>query len=302
MSAVRACVIFNPASGRGRAKRGIKAHRKRSGIDHELRPTGGPGEAEEIALEAVGDGFTTLIAAGGDGTVHEVANGILRAGIPEVVFGVWPFGSANDYAYALGLTGDPDQPRVVKSLDVGMIDSGTGRQRYFVNGMGIGFNANVTVEARKINWLRGMPLYGLAILRAMIWRFQKPNMKIQFDDTVRTTPTLGLTVDLGKREGGFPLTPNADLSDGLFDTMHAGPVSRWDLLRHLPNMAAGTLPDNHPRMWVGRCRRVTAQSEAPLRIHLDGEFFCHPEDGFTSVAVDLLPGRLRVETGAPASR
>src|SRR5205807_10485091 len=133
-------------------------------------------------------------------------------------------------------------------------------------------------------------------LRAMIWRFQKPNMVIHFDDLVRTVPTLGVTVNLGKREGGFPLTPHADLGDGLFDTLHAGPVSRWDLLRHLPNMAAGALPDHHPRMWLGRCRRLAVQSEAPLRIHLDGEFFCHPEDGLTSVTVELLPSRLRVET------
>ena len=58
----------------------------------------------------------------------------------------------------------------------------------------------------------------------------------------RVAPTLALTLNLGKREGGFPLTPNADLSDGLFDYMHAGPVSRWDLLRNFPNMIRGTLP------------------------------------------------------------
>ena len=296
------CVIYNPASGRGRAKRGIEIQRKRVGPEHDFRSTHCAGEAEMIAVKAIHEGFRKLIAAGGDGTVHEVANGILRAGIPDVVFSVWPFGSANDYAFSLGVTGDPAQPRCERLVDVGSITADGGKQRYFVNGLGVGFNANVTVEARKIKLLRGMPLYGLAILKAMVWRFQKPKMAVSFDDLTRETPTLALTVNLGQREGGFPLTPRADLSDGYFDTMHAGPVSRWDLLRHFPNMAAGTLPDNHPRLWLNRCRRVAVRCDEPLRIHLDGEFFCHPEDGFTSVNIDLVSRRLRVETAAPASR
>src|SRR5262245_22536455 len=112
-AAQRACVIYNPASGRGRARRGIEAQRRRVGRDHEFRSTNWPGEAEMIAVKAINEGFRKLIAAGGDGTVHEVANGILRAGNPDIVFSVWPFGSANDYAYALGVTGDPAQPRCV---------------------------------------------------------------------------------------------------------------------------------------------------------------------------------------------
>src|SRR5260221_4932992 len=157
-----------------------------------------------IAVKAIHEGYRKLIAAGGDGTVHEIANGILRAGVPNVVFSVWPFGSANDYAYSLGITGDPAQPRLVRTVDVGSITADSGKQRYFVNGLGVGFNANVTVEARRIKWLRGMPLYGLAILKAMIWRFQKPPMAVSFDDLTRATPTLALTVNLGQREGGFP--------------------------------------------------------------------------------------------------
>src|SRR5271154_5693799 len=97
------CVIFNPAAGRGRARRLIERLRRAQGSAIDVRPTSGPGHGVELAEEAVQDGHTTVIAAGGDGTVHEVANGLIRAGRPEVVFGVWPIGSANDYAYALGV-------------------------------------------------------------------------------------------------------------------------------------------------------------------------------------------------------
>src|SRR6266478_4290621 len=85
-----ACVIYNPASGRGRARRGIEAQSRRIGPDHDFRATAWPGEAEMIAVKAIHEGFGKLIAAGGDGTVHEVANGILRAGNPNIVFSVWP--------------------------------------------------------------------------------------------------------------------------------------------------------------------------------------------------------------------
>ena len=151
------------------------------------------------------------------------------------------------------------------------------------------------IEARRIRWLRGVPLYSLAVFKAMLWHFQKPRMLVRFDEKVRDVPTLALTLNLGRREGGFPLTPCADLSDGLFDYLHAGPVSRWDLLRHFPNMVRGTLPREHPRMWLGRCRELSVQSEAPMRIHLDGEFFCQPEDDVRDVEVRMLPGRLKVE-------
>src|SRR5437016_10927613 len=95
------CVIFNPAAGRGRARQLVERLRRlnRSAID--VRPTRGPGQAAEVAHRAVEDGHSSVIAAGGDGTAHEVANGLIRAGRPEVVFGVWPIGSANDYAYSL---------------------------------------------------------------------------------------------------------------------------------------------------------------------------------------------------------
>jgi diacylglycerol kinase family enzyme len=184
----------------------------------------------------------------------------------------------------------------VIAADVGRVSAPDGRSRYFVNGMGLGFNGAVTVEARLIRWLRGMPLYGLAFLRAIVRHFDQPTMTVTTDEKASERPTLALTVSLGRREGGFLLTPQARLDDGLFDFLHAGGMSRWELLRYLPKMVTGTLPTDHPKLNVGRCRSVTVRSEKPLRIHIDGEFFCQPEDKVQDVRVELLPGRLRVET------
>jgi diacylglycerol kinase family enzyme len=266
-----------------------------------LCPTQHAGHAEELAYQAACNGFSLVIAAGGDGTVHEVANGLLKSNHSDVTLSIWPCGSANDYAYALGITGDPQQPTETIEADVGHISAPGGRERFFVNGAGVGFNGAVTWEARRLRWLRGVPLYATALFRALIHHFDHPTMTAEFDGVSRCGPTLALSLGLGQREGNFPLLPHADLCDGWFDYLHAGPVSRWELIRHFPNLLRGTLPKNHPRLWLGRCRQFTLHSERPLRIHVDGEFFCQPEDEVLSVSVTLLPRRLRVVRGTMSS-
>lgn len=293
------CVIFNPAAGRGRARRLVERLRRERGTGLDVRPTDGPGRGADIALRAVDVGDTTVIAAGGDGTVHEVANGLLRSGRSDVTFGVWPIGSANDYAYALGVRGNwpLDAVRrarlVPAAVDVGRVTGG-GRERFFVNGLGLGFNAAVTEESRHIHGLRGMGLYGLAFLKA-VWRhFDSPPLRITIDGKESETRTLAFSVNIGKREGGFLVTPRAVLDDGLFDFVLAGPLSRWHALKTLPRIANGTLPGDHSLIRQGRCRTVRVRSERPLRVHVDGEFFCLPNDGVTEVTIELLPAALRV--------
>jgi diacylglycerol kinase family enzyme len=301
------CVIYNPEAGRGRARSLIRRLMRRYGsAAYELRPTDAAGHAEALAAQAVREGFPRVAAAGGDGTVHEVANGLLSAGPGETVFAVWPVGSANDYAFALGLHDckplfGKSRPRV-RAVDVGRITGDGGRQRWFVNGLGVGFNGAVTLESRAIRRLRGLPLYAMALLRAVAWHFTTPKMSIRLDDRLLEGPTLALSVGLGQREGNFPLMPKADLCDGLFDYLRAGKLKRWELLRYLPGMATGNLPTDHPLLDMGRCRSVEVRSESPVRVHLDGEFFCHPEDGVRNLTIELLPKALRVETYGRTTR
>src|SRR5690348_4869296 len=97
------CVIYNPAAGRGKAEKLLTELRAVLGSEIVLRPSRGPGHPIELARQAAGEGFAKLVAAGGDGTVHEVVNGILQSGRGDVIFSVWPLGSANDFAYSLGM-------------------------------------------------------------------------------------------------------------------------------------------------------------------------------------------------------
>jgi diacylglycerol kinase family enzyme len=299
MSGPEVCVIYNPASGRGRARRRLQALRRAWQDRAAFWPTAAPGQAEELALQAARAGFATVAAAGGDGTVHEVANGLLRAERPEVVLAVLPAGSANDYAHSLGLDAGwwrrPDPAVAPHPVDVGVVRT-PGRSRFFVNGLGLGFNGMVTLESRRIRWLQGPALYGLALLRTLCFHYAHPRMTLWIDDgDERVVPTLALSLALAQREGNFVVAPHAVLDDGLFDYVHAGPLRRRDLLAMLPRLfLGGGLPADRPNLWLGRCRHVRLHSESELVVHADGEMVCLPGDGVRDLEVELRPRGLRV--------
>ena len=297
------CVIYNPAAGRGRAERLLKALPPTLAADVELRPTAHAGHAEALAREAANEGFAKVVAAGGDGTVHEVANGVLRSG-RDTVFSVWPIGSANDFAFTLGMDvwwrrHDQNPPTETLAIDVGRAVAGT-CERYFVCNLGVGFNGMVNGEARNTIWLKGLPLYAWAFVKSMVKHFDTPTMSIRFDDRAVTTPTLALSVLNGQREGNFPLRPNASLTDGLLDYMHATRLTRWHLVRYLPAMVRGRLPEKHKLLALGRARHIEVKSDAPLCVHADGEFVCVPGDGVRELTVVVLTARLKVEVYPPA--
>ena len=239
------CVIYNPKAGRGRAQGRLRRMRKILGGHAEFRPSTQPGQAEELARAAVGEGFPIVAAAGGDGTVHEVGNGILRADNAAVIMAVLPIGSANDYAYSLGLGSEwwehADPNRIPRLVDVGIVRS-QGRERYFLNGMGLGFNGAVTVESRKIRRLQGVALYGVALMRALLFHFRAVPMSVDLDGLIRNQPTLGLSLALGQREGNFVVAPKASLVDGLFDYLHIQNVTRLQLPRLVTALFARPFP------------------------------------------------------------
>ena len=299
MSKLSTCVIYNPRAGRGRAKQLLDSTTKWACPVAVVRATQAPGHGMELARQAAEEGFERVIAAGGDGTVHEVANGLMHARRPAVRMGVWPLGSSNDYAHTLGLdpwwkaSGAGHTLRSV-AVDIGHI-TGTNRELYYANCAGVGFNGMVALESRSIRWLRGMPLYALAFLKAMVKHFRTPELHVQLAESEFRKPTLALTINLGIREGGFPITMMASLTDQKFDGLHVADVSRWDLIRFLPGLMSGNLPMNHPKLSRFTSSRVVVTSAEPLCIHADGEFFCRPADKITQATFDILPAALFVE-------
>jgi diacylglycerol kinase family enzyme len=292
------CVIYNPRAGRGRAGVRLQKLRDLLGRNAEFLETKEAGHGEALALDAAKGGYPRVAAAGGDGTVHEVGNGVLRAGKSEVVLEVYPVGSANDYAHTLGL--DPEwrirsDPTVqVRTMDVGIVRAPDGRQRFFLNGIGIGINGIVNYQARRIPHLQGLALYGTALMHTMCFRYEYPPMRVKLDGQERCVPTLALTLAIGRREGNFIMAPDAIPDDGMFDYLHAGPMPRLELLWNVPRLAIGWLPSRNPRLWRGRCRQVTVTSEGPLPFHIDGELFTDYEKAVHRLEVQIVPAALRV--------
>jgi len=287
------CVIFNPAAGKNRGRARLAQIRKNWGPHVAFRPTEHTGHAVDLAQQAVAEGFSVVAAAGGDGTAHEVLNGLMRAGNPDVRYAIVPIGSANDYAFSLGLDDSPPERRV----DVGIVRTPCGKLEYFGCCLGIGFNGFVTWEARRIQRLQGVFLYGLAAIRAMYYHYSVPQMTLRIDDEAAwTVPTLLFTALIGKREGGFVLAPKAEVDDGLIDFVHAADLSRWEILKFLPRLALLGPPEEYPKVRQGQCRRVRIASATPLIAHTDGELFCLPGEGVHELEIELLPAALRVRS------
>lgn len=287
------CIIYNPTAGKGRALRRLEPVRLAWGDRAAFWPTERPGDATPLARRAVESGFETIVAAGGDGTVHDVAAGILLAGRPDVHFAVIPIGSANDFVHGL-----KQLPDTVVRVDVGRARRDDGHSKHFVCNLGMGFNGAVTAEARRIRWLQGAALYGWAAVRVLRRQFQTPMCDLRIDDgPVWRTPTLMLAVLLAQREGGFVMAPEAKLDDGLFNFVHAGALSRWNVITLLPRLALFGPPGDRPDIRRGTCRSITVESETPLNVHCDGEFLCEAADGMRSFAIDLLPAALAVDVG-----
>lgn len=295
MDQPRLCVIYNPIAGRRGAPHRMDAIRRLVPAGAELWATQRAEHAVELARQAAADGFDVVAAAGGDGTVHEVANGVLQAGRPEVQFGVVPLGSANDYAASLEHELGGGQTSGLHEIDVGVVRDERGRERYFVCCLGLGLNGLISLEARRIRRLRGLALYGLATLRVLQRAIEAPDVTVQFDDgPSHTAPNLMLSALVGRREGRFVMAPQARLSDGLFDYVRTGPMSRWAILRFLPGLALRGPPGGHPAVELGRCRRIALRSERPIVVHTDGEIFSRPDDNVRSIEIELLPRQLRV--------
>ncbi len=291
MPAAEVCVIFNPASGKNRGRRRLEQLLAEWGAPVDLVPTTGAGHAVALAEEEARAGRAIVVAAGGDGTAHEVVNGLMRACCPDVRFALLPIGSANDYAHSLQLlrSARPDTLRV----DVGRVRAPGERLRYFACNLGLGLGGAVTWEARQVRLLQGIALYGLATVRAICRHFQQPLMDIQIDDAPTwRTPTLMFSVLNGRREGGFVMAPQAQLDDGRLDFLHVGALSRLQMLRLLPRVALFGAPAAYAGVRQGQCWRIVLHSDESLRVHTDGEFFCQPEDGVHDLEIDVLPAAL----------
>jgi len=302
---VRTKVILNPYADHGRAIESADSIRKKCQVYAiaDLSLTENAGQATELARDAIDKGYDLVIAAGGDGTIHEIVNGLMVDGRSEANLGLLPIGSGNDFASGLGLYSDLDSAikniftGSARLIDVAHIADDRGRQEYVANGLGIGFDATVSIQSRTITRVHGFALYALAALRTIAFYYQTPHLKIQFDDDFIEQYALLLAVGVGPRiGGGFYLTPDAIFDDGLLDSCLVDPMNRASMLRLLPEAMRGTHVSSH-YVTMRRNHRIELTSDIALPIHVDGEIFAYHEDNVRQVSITAIQSALPVMHG-----
>lgn len=289
-------IIVNPTAGRGRARREWPrqaAALRAAGLTVEVAQSTRPGEAVEIAERAALE-YEAVIAAGGDGTVHEVANGLLRAQTGTAL-GVLPLGSGDDFAKMLP-PGDPVARiarRTVRPMDAGRIRAG-GVVRYFSNGMDIGFGAHGSRNIRKVpRLLTGLGAY-LGALALTLVRYPVHAVRLQLDDEAPFAMSTAMTAVMNGRSfgGSFHVCPDALADDGVLDLLIVEGLGRLAILGLVPKIMRGA-HGGDPRLRLTRARRVLIESDAPLLVEADGEIAF--EDA-RRLEVEILPGALHVLT------
>ncbi len=306
-------IIANPASGRGngaRAEAVIDRVFGRAGVKYDLVETRAPGDARRLAQEAILSGADVVVSVGGDGTAHEVVNGLVQlaqtqgnwaTGAPVGTLGIVPLGTGNDFAWRLGMPeNDPeaacrlilqDRRRIV---DLGQIIDDRGVTEVFHNHMGGGFEGATAIESQKIRRLRGLMLYLVAVLR-VIPRFSKGMLTtVRFNGQTETRPILLASVANGGRSGGgFKIAPQAELDDGLLDLVLADSPNVGIILWLLPHFLLGTHGTQKKYVAMHRTSHIVIETPAGLPVHLDGEIFRHDAK---RVEITVLPKRLQVIT------
>jgi len=286
-------VIVNPVAGRGRLRREwprIADRLRGAGVAFEVAETTAPGEAERLATQAASR-RDAVIAAGGDGTVHEVVNGLLRSGAAAAL-GVLPLGSGDDFAKMLP-AGDPVERiarGVTRRFDAGRITAGA--TRYFANGMDIGFGAHAARNVRRVpRPLTGIGAYLGALFLTLV-RFPKLDLRLQLDNGEPVAQASSMIAVMNGRAfgGNFQVCPDARADDGELDLLIADRLGRLAILGLVPRILRGT-HGGDPRLKLVRARRVVIESEAPLLVEADGEIAF---EAACRLEIDILPGALRV--------
>jgi YegS/Rv2252/BmrU family lipid kinase len=307
----RHLIIYNPIAGRGRVIKHwpeVEQALIEAGVEFDVVATAAPLEAVSLA-EKAHTKYSAVIAVGGDGTVHEVVNGLLRASSEgeTIPLGVIPLGNGDDFAKVI----PPETPiggkvfdwRVAvdkiakgetKLFDVGRLTSSPSDKdpQYFMNGMDIGFGAQAALNFTTVpSFLTGMAAYLTAIMKTLI-DYRIPKVSIQIDDQAPFEQSTTMTVVTNGRcfGSGFWVCPNAIVDDGLLNVMVADGIGRVQILNLIPKIMKGTHV-NEPILKNFLAKRVVISADEEFVVEADGEV---PYPQTTHLEVQVLEKKLRV--------
>ncbi len=294
--------IVNPVAGALSTKKKwpiITSLLKRLGIRFDFQYTEGVGHAIELAKDAASNGYQRVVAVGGDGTINEVANGIIHSpNASSISLGVISTGTGGDFIRSAGIPHDYIQAcsclanghsRVV---DIGVVEyhnQGKPMQRYFVNTAGIGFDAAVVAITEKTSKRFGGTIpYLLGFLRTLLTYRNKP-VTLHVGNDTETKRVVSVMVANGNYAGGgMKFAPTAKLDDGLLDMLVISDMNKLELFKAFPSVYKGT-HIFHPKVKLQQTKHVFIESNEKLPVYADGELL-----GEGPVVFRLIPSKLQV--------
>jgi YegS/Rv2252/BmrU family lipid kinase len=297
-------IILNPWAGRGtsgRRRPELEQALREHDADYQIVTTHALGGATELAWQGVEHGYDRIVAVGGDGTINEVVNGIKGAEAElgrRARLGVIPLGTGSDFIKVLdGVEANDIHGGVRRAagertrvVDLGRVQVGDRAPRYFINALGMGLDAQVAAESLKLTKLKGLAVYLVAIIRALA-NYKAHPMTVEYDGSRIHRRLLFASPANGRCQGGgFWLTPDALIDDGLLDICLVDNMRLDEIIRHLPKVMEGT-HTHMKQVTMGRARNISVQCAAPIPVATDGEVIATDA---RSVTVETLPGAIEV--------
>lgn len=284
-------LIVNPRAGRGRRGEGpepLVARLRHAfsghGVAIDVALTEGAGHATELARHAEGD---PVVAVGGDGTVHEVLQGL---DLERQRLGVIPAGSGDDFAWHHGLGGgiEAAAARIVAGRER-RVDLGAWEGGRFHNNLGFGFEAEVNRLSHRVRVVRGPALYFVALARALA-TMRTCEVELAWDGGAFSGRLVTGALLNGSRVGGaFRLCPQARTDDGRLDLVTVGAMGRLGILTALGPVLRGREPRD-ARIARATTGRLSLRAREPVPVYMDGEY-CGEH---ARLEVRVLPGALRL--------
>ncbi len=286
--------ILNPVAGAGKAGdcfARARAELDRAGAVYRVSETRYASHATELARQAAEEGCPCVVSVGGDGTAREVAIGLLHT---DVVMGILPFGTGNDFSQAIHIPSDP--VRAVQTLLAGRVkevDTATANGIPYLNFSGFGFDVDVVIHTEHFKKkLRGMLPYMLGVMKALLTLKLRP-ITVTWPEGHLETRAMLITASNGTHlGGGMHSVPLADVSDGLLDVCIIHDLNRLTVLPQLPRYIKGKHVGNTKYFTYFKTPRLTVETQAASRLDLDGELL-----GDTPVTYEAVPRSLHMVVG-----
>ncbi|WP_428910685.1 diacylglycerol kinase [Niallia sp. Krafla_26] len=271
----RARIIYNPTSGREAIKRNLPdvlEILENAGYETSAHATTGAGDATEEARLAVERRYDLVVAAGGDGTINEVVNGLAEQEYRPKI-GIIPVGTTNDFARALQIPRDiVGAAEVIAKGDTIPIDIGRMNDRYFINIAGGGRLTELTYDVPiKLKTMLGQLAYYLKGIE-MLPSLKATQLRIEYDGKLFEGETMLFLVGLTNSIGGFEkLSPNSSINDGMFSLLILKQTNLADFIR-IATLALRGEHIHDPKVIYTKANRIKVTSEDKVQLNLDGEF------------------------------